>query len=191
MFVSNIECVTVINLSYPLKNCQQAVDIAEKLVGTAPANYVINLANIYTQQGNYDKAKQLIATLPETSPVAFELGKIHLFTNELAKAVKLQKAALNYLAEKQPSWYYKGKGYIVFLPKVEDKKCYVTYVLALSSYLNKAAKEAASYMKEATKLCIQHNEDIKKILRYDLEIASKNSQLTRQVKEFEKKYLQK
>ncbi len=173
--------------------CQKAVEIAEKLIASKPANYVINLALIYAQTGEQEKAKALIADLQAAPTTYFELGKIYFFTNQLEKAIIQLKLSLDFLnkpeAQTESAWYYKTKDAIVFLPKVEDKKCYVTYSLAMSAYLNNSMTETENFLKNIDQLCGARHAEIKKIVGYDLEIAQKNSALSKRAGEFEKHYL--
>lgn len=183
-------------ITQAIEECEKAI----KVSGVEPTNYKINLAGLYLQQGNDTKARELIAHLEgKYLPIKLELARIHLFTNELTDAINFQKEVLTglnnsdvmKLPENQTIWYFKGLSEIVLLKNLDDKKCYVTYSLALSAYLNNTRQETDKYLKDTAKLCSQHKDAIKNILRHDLEVAAKNSQLSKRLDEFEKRYLSK
>lgn len=171
--------------------CENALKHSE----IQPTNYVINLAGLYLQQEKYKQALHLIAKRDSKYlNVKFELARIYLFTNELTRAIDFETQVLAGLndsktmevPENQTIWYYKSDFENVLLKTVNDKKCYVTYTLALTSYLKNDLQAAENHIKASAEPCKQHDENIKNIVRYDLEIAAKNSQLSKQVKEFEK-----
>lgn len=179
-----------------VKECEEAIRLSK----IKPTNYVINLAGLYLQQEKYKPALHLIAKRDSRYlSVKFELAKIYLFTNELTQAIDFQTQVLAGLndsktmavPENQSIWYFKSDFDNVLLKTVDNKKCYVTYTLALSSYLNNALEDANNYIKATAEPCKKNNENVKKIVSYDLNIAAKNSALTQQAKQFEQRYLKK
>jgi predicted Zn-dependent protease len=181
-----------------VKECEEAV----RLSGIKPTNYVINLAGLYLQQEKYKQALHLIAKRDSRYlNVKFELARIYLFTGQLTQAIDFETQVLASLNDvekmKQPEnqtiWYYKSDFENVLLKTANEKKCYVTYTLALTAFLKKERRETEKHIKATVEPCKQagkhSRENIKNIVRYDLDIATKNSALSKQAAEFKKKYL--
>lgn len=172
-----------------LKHCEKAGELAEKLVDARPAHYVINLANLYARQGDAGRAQSLVAQLENTPAVAFELSKIYLFTLAFDKAISLQKSTLAGLgdtAAQMPAWYFRGRENIVFLSKNADKKCYVSYTLALSYFLKPDLAAAQETLKDANCARLQ---DVRDIVGNDLDILAQQADFKTQTAAFESQFL--
>lgn len=177
-----------------LEQCEKAGKLANELVGSRPAQYVINLANLYARQGQFQQAQSLVTQLENTPSVAFELSKIYLFTHAFDKAISLQKSTLagfNEATAPTPAWYFRGRESIVFLSKNADKKCYVSYTLALSYALTQNATAAQESLKDSAKDCSARLSDVRDIVGNDVDILAQAADLKVALAAFEANFLKK
>lgn len=134
----------------------------------AVPKYQNNLADLYFERKDYDRAFELYGKISNYPLSALQLAKIYWIKGELRQAEDLQRQALQLLDNElggEPWFFEVGDGGGVDLIQKAEKKAYTHYCVSASLFLQGRADEAKAELKDLSGI---GQADIESIIRADL-----------------------
>jgi tetratricopeptide (TPR) repeat protein len=164
--------------------------------------YLNNLANIYAETEEADKAVQVYELAlrldPEFLLPYLELAEVQRRRGRLAEAVAVHQELIRLLSSQtvvslpknSGTWYFQAGEAPVYLVELPAKHCYAYYSLSVSLHLFGRTREAQAYVQKARALRTPDEPSIRALVAHDLRrLKAKHSSWARTAQNFEASYL--
>jgi tetratricopeptide (TPR) repeat protein len=162
-------------LQKALENYLQAVEKADPV----PPQYLANLASLYVELKEYDKAMEYFNQLADSNFLLGhqEIALLQRLQGKLSEAVGQQRQLaqlldnpkITELPENQDPWYFETDKERIEFHNLPSKKAYVYYSLSATLYLLGQETEAQEYLHKAKALQAPKEEEVKAVVTYDLQ----------------------